>query len=98
MATRCRKPNSPQWMQNLSNADLTADEKGQVCLETCGEGAFAVYFRNTRKESGEFNGQKYTEIRDFATLTFNSLLESNQHNQTITSFGGQVQQQRSRVA
>ncbi len=60
--------------EKLVNTRLTADEKGQVVWKPRA-GAFSVYFRNTRKESGEFNGQKYMEIRDFATLAFNWPLE-----------------------
>jgi hypothetical protein len=53
----------------LANTKLVADEKGQVIWKPSA-GTFSVYIRSTRKEPGEFNGQKYAEIRDFATLAF----------------------------
>jgi hypothetical protein len=36
---------------------------------------YAVYTRDTRKESGEAGGKKYEEIRDFATVAFTWPLE-----------------------
>jgi hypothetical protein len=58
----------------LVNTKLTADDKGQVVWKPSA-GAFSVYIRNTRKEAGESGGQKYAEIRDFATLAFSWPLE-----------------------
>jgi hypothetical protein len=58
----------------LSNTKVTADENGQAVWKPY-PGAFSIYVRNTRKESGEVGGQKYVEIREFATLAFTWPLE-----------------------
>jgi hypothetical protein len=58
----------------LANTKLPADDKGEVLWKPS-PGAYSVYVRNTRKESGEYRGQKYAEIRDFATLAFTWPLE-----------------------
>src|SRR5262249_119777 len=58
----------------LSNTKVTADENGQAEWKPY-PGAFSIYVRNTRKESGEVGGQKYVEIREFATLAFTWPLE-----------------------
>ena len=54
---------------HLANTKLTADEKGQAVWKPA-SGVYSVYTRNTRKEPGEVGGQKYEEIREFATLAF----------------------------
>jgi hypothetical protein len=59
----------------LSNKHLTADEEGKVLWKPAAPGAYSVYVRDTRKESGELRGKKYEEIRDFATLAFTWPLE-----------------------
>lgn len=58
----------------LNNAKLKADEKGQAVWKPAA-GVYSIYTRHTRKEAGDFGGQKYEEIRDFATLVFTYPLE-----------------------
>jgi hypothetical protein len=58
----------------LANTKLTSDEKGQAVWKPY-PGVFSIYVRNTRKESGEVGGQKYAEIREFATLALTWPLE-----------------------
>jgi hypothetical protein len=60
---------------NLANVKLTADEEGRALWKPPSAGVYAVYTRDTRKESGEFGGKKYEEIRDFATVAFTWPLE-----------------------
>jgi hypothetical protein len=54
----------------LKNVKLTADAEGQATWKPPAPGHYAVYTRSTTKEAGEFDGQKYEEIRDFATVAF----------------------------
>ena len=49
---------------------------GRVSWKPPSEGRYSVYTRFTRKEAGEFAGQKYEEIREFATIAFTWPLES----------------------
>lgn len=53
---------------NLKNTTLTADGQGTATWKPAAVGAYSIYTRDTRKESGEHGGRKYEEIRDFATL------------------------------
>ncbi|OAI54604.1 hypothetical protein AYO44_03420 [Planctomycetaceae bacterium SCGC AG-212-F19] len=55
---------------NLKNEKFTADAAGTVTWKPSAPGNYAVYTRDTRKETGEADGKKYEEIRDFATLAF----------------------------
>jgi hypothetical protein len=54
----------------LKNLTLTADGEGQAQWTPPAPGNYAVYTRHTSKEAGDVDGQKYEEIRDFATLAF----------------------------
>lgn len=60
---------------HLANVNLTADEEGRALWKPPSAGVYAVYTRDTRKESGEVRGKKYEEIRDFATVAFTWPLE-----------------------
>ena len=60
---------------NLANMKLTADAEGRARWKPPSAGVYAVYTRDTRKESGEARGKKYEEIRDFATVAFTWPLE-----------------------
>jgi hypothetical protein len=55
---------------DLTNVELTADEHGRAMWRPPSGGVYSVYLRDTRKESGEADGKKYEEIRDFATVAF----------------------------
>src|SRR5205085_1641120 len=55
--------------------ELTADAAGVATWKPPAHGVYSVYTRDTRKEAGEFKGQKYDEIRDFATVAFSWPLE-----------------------
>jgi hypothetical protein len=60
---------------NLTNVQLTADEKGTAKWRPSSSGLYSVYTQDTRKESGDVGGKKYEEIRDFATIAFTWPLE-----------------------
>jgi hypothetical protein len=60
---------------NLTNVKLTADEEGRAKWKPPSAGVYAVYTRDTRRESGTAGGKKYEEIRDFATVAFTWPLE-----------------------
>jgi hypothetical protein len=55
---------------DLVNEELRADEHGYVTWKPSGRGHYCIYTKVTRKESGEHNGKKYTEIREFPTIGF----------------------------
>jgi hypothetical protein len=55
---------------DLNNVKLTADGEGKATWKPSAPGNYSVYTRNTLKETGEFDGKKYEEIRDFATIAF----------------------------
>src|SRR5205085_7326037 len=55
---------------NLKNVKLTADADGRATWKPPAPGDYSVYTRHTSKEAGEFDGQKYEEVRDFATVAF----------------------------
>ncbi len=55
---------------DLTNVQLTADDNGRAMWRPPTAGVYSVYTRDTRKESGELDGKKYEEIRDFATVSF----------------------------
>ncbi len=61
--------------RRLANTILKADEKGEVVWQPA-PGTFSIYMRTTRNEPGELDGQKYAEIRDFATLAMTWPLQS----------------------
>jgi hypothetical protein len=60
---------------SLTNVELTADAAGVATWQPPAQGVYSVYTRDTRKEAGAFKGQKYEEIRDFATVAFSWPLE-----------------------
>jgi hypothetical protein len=53
---------------DLKNVKLTADSEGRAAWKPPAPGQYAIYTRATTRETGAFEGQKYEEIRDFATL------------------------------
>lgn len=59
----------------LANVTLKADAEGVAAWKPPAPGTYSVYTRDTRKESGEADGRKYEEIRDFATVAFTWPLE-----------------------
>jgi hypothetical protein len=56
--------------RQLNNEKLTAAADGKATWKPGGRGVYSIYTRDTRKEAGNFNGKKYEEIRDFATVAF----------------------------
>jgi len=54
----------------LVNEELKADDEGRALWKPASSGHYCVYTKVVRKESGEHEGTKYTEIREFATLAF----------------------------
>src|SRR5262245_47989425 len=60
---------------NLSNIKLTADADGKASWKPPAPGNYSVYTSHVSKQSGEFGGKKYEEIRDFATIAFSWPLE-----------------------
>lgn len=61
--------------RELTNDKVIADSDGVATWKPPAAGAYAVYTRDTRKESGEAKGKKYEETRDFATVAFSWPLE-----------------------
>jgi hypothetical protein len=55
---------------NLQNEELKTDAAGRVTWKPVGTGPFAVYVKHVTPQSGTLNGEKYDEIREFATLGF----------------------------
>jgi hypothetical protein len=55
---------------DLKDHKFTADESGNAAWKPTASGYFAVYTSQTLKEAGTHQGQKYEEIREFATLAF----------------------------
>ena len=56
---------------NLQNEELKADEAGRVRWKPEADGVYSVYVKHVTPTSGEKDGKRYTEIREFATLAFN---------------------------
>lgn len=52
----------------LANTRVRANEKGEAFWKPKADGFYSVYVSHTRKQAGELRGQKYEEIREFATL------------------------------
>src|SRR5262249_7736014 len=52
----------------LKKEKRAADAEGRAAWKPPAPGNYAVYVRATTKETGEVDGKKYEEIRDFATL------------------------------
>jgi hypothetical protein len=61
---------------DLSESVIKAGPDGTAIWTPPASGRYSVYVRNVLKQSGEHKGQKYDEIREFATLAFNWPLES----------------------
>ena len=55
---------------DLVNEELKTDGNGQVTWSPPKSGHYCIYTKVVRKEAGELNGKKYTEIREFPTLDF----------------------------
>lgn len=63
---------------DLANTTLKADAQGSAAWKPPSAGVYSVYTRDLRKDSGEYQGKKYDEIRDFATIAFSWPLEHHQ--------------------
>jgi hypothetical protein len=59
----------------LKEQKLAADADGKAVWKPAAMGNYSIYTRHTTKEAGEANGQKYEEIRDFATVALTWPLE-----------------------
>lgn len=55
---------------DLSNIELQADAVGKAVWTPPGRDHYSIYTKYVVKQSGEFSGQHYDEIREFATLAF----------------------------
>jgi hypothetical protein len=60
---------------NLSGEDLKGDSDGRAIFKPDAPGVYSVYIRHVDGTSGEHQGTKYKEIREFATLAFSWPLE-----------------------
>jgi hypothetical protein len=56
--------------RKLNNEKIVAGADGKATWKPTGRGVYSIYTRDTRKLAGDFNGKKYEEIRDFATVAF----------------------------
>ena len=61
---------------DLKEHQLTANAQGVASWTPSVPGSYAVYTSQTLKEAGVYQGEKYEEIREFATLAFTWPLES----------------------
>lgn len=59
----------------LANEQLSAGSDGRATWKPPTPGQYSVYVRQVTKQSGELDGKKYDEIREFATLAFTWPLE-----------------------
>lgn len=55
---------------DLTNEELNADLEGKATWTPPKPGSYCIYTKIVRKESGERNGKKFSEIREFPTLFF----------------------------
>ncbi|MBI1918285.1 MAG: DUF3386 family protein [Planctomycetes bacterium] len=55
---------------DLFNEKLTADAEGRATWKVPYPGTFSVYTSRVRNEAGVYDGRKYQEVREFATLAF----------------------------
>jgi hypothetical protein len=62
-------------VEDLLGDKLTADTEGRVTWKPSAPGTYSVYTSHVRKESGEKDGKRFEEIREFATLAFTWPLE-----------------------
>ncbi|MBI2803935.1 MAG: DUF3386 family protein [Planctomycetes bacterium] len=63
---------------DLKDHQFRADASGRAAWKPASSGYFAVYTSQTLKEVGVHNGQKYEEIREFATVSFAWPLQTQQ--------------------
>lgn len=56
--------------RKLRGGTLTCDAQGKVKWKPPRKGWFMVYVSDFQKKAGTYQGSKYQEIRDFATLSF----------------------------
>ena len=63
---------------DLSNEELTTDANGRATWPVTAPGQYAVYVKHVTAEAGNKNGEKYDEIREFATLAFDWPLDGSQ--------------------
>jgi hypothetical protein len=68
-----------------TNEKIKADSSGHITWKPKAPGRYAVYARAMTKNPGELNGQKYDEIREYATLSFNWPLERSGTDQEAVS-------------
>jgi len=61
---------------DLSEETIKAGPDGTAGWTPPAPGRYSIYVRQTLKQTGELEGKKYDEIREFATLAFNWPLES----------------------
>ncbi len=55
---------------DLANEELDADDAGRAVFKPGSPGHYCIYAKAVLPQSGEKDGKKYTEIREFATLAF----------------------------
>lgn len=55
---------------DLAGEELTTDAEGRAVFRPDHAGVFCVYVGHTRPTSGEHAGESYSEVREFATLSF----------------------------
>ena len=55
---------------DLKNEELKADGEGKAMWKPANPGHYSIYSKVVRKEAGELNGKKYSEIREFPTIAF----------------------------
>ena len=71
----------------LSNETVTADKSGQALWKPDSPGHYCVYTSVTVKEAGQHQGQQYSEIRRFATLSFHwPLVRTGPDEEAVTLF------------
>jgi hypothetical protein len=55
---------------DLVNEEISAGPDGRATWKPPSNGRYSIYTRYVTKKSGELNGKKYDEIREFATIAF----------------------------
>ncbi len=61
---------------DLKETEFAADEEGKAAWKPTASGTYTVYFRSDLKTPGQVEGQKYDEVREFATLALDWPLTS----------------------
>ena len=56
--------------ENLSGDDIKADTEGRATFAPPSPGVYSIYIKHVDPSGGEHRGQKYDEVREFATLAF----------------------------